>query len=80
MKTISTKLDSKLHNQFMELCNNEGKCQSEFLRDMIQNLFEDFDDDKVYSQVIEQKKPPKPIVTLIEDKSKQFPKIEIVWK
>jgi len=41
MKTISTKLDNKLHTQFIELCNNEGKCQSEFLRDMIENMFED---------------------------------------
>jgi len=66
MKTISTKLDNKLHSQFMELCNNEGKCQSEFLRDMIQNLFENYDGD--VHQVIEQKETPKPIVTLIEDK------------
>ncbi len=36
MKTVSTKLDSKLHNRFVEICNEEGKCQSEFLRDMIE--------------------------------------------
>jgi len=41
MKTVSTKLDSKIHNKFVELCNNEGKCQSEFLRDMIEDMFED---------------------------------------
>ena len=79
MKTISTKLDSKLHNQFMELCNNEGKCQSEFLRDMIQNLFENYNDGDVH-QVIEQKEAPKPIVTLIENKSTMIPKIENIWK
>ena len=41
MKTVSTKLDSKIHNKFVELCNNEGKCQSEFLRDLIKDMFED---------------------------------------
>ena len=79
MKTVSAKLDSKLHNQFMELCNNEGKCQSEFLRDMIQNLFENYDDDEVYPQDL-QLVTPKPIVTLIENKPAIIPKIGIVWK
>jgi len=47
MKTVSAKLDNKLHNQFTEFCNDEGKCQSEFLRDMIQNLCDDcFDEIK----------------------------------
>jgi len=40
MKTVSTKLDKKLHNQFLERCNIEGKCQSEFIREMIEEMFE----------------------------------------
>jgi len=43
MKTVSTKLDNKLHNQFMELCNEDGKCQSEFLRDLIETVCEDLE-------------------------------------
>jgi len=41
MRTISTKLDPKLHNQFVDICNKEGKCQSEMLRDMIETLCDD---------------------------------------
>jgi len=41
MKTVSTKLDTKLHDRFIEICNEDGKCQSEFLRDMIETLCED---------------------------------------
>jgi len=40
MKTISTKLDKQTADRFQELCNNEGKCQSEFLREMIEDMFE----------------------------------------
>jgi len=46
MKTVSTKLDNKLHNEFMTLCNDEGKCQSEFLRDLIETLCEDCSDEE----------------------------------
>jgi len=45
MKTVSTKLENRIHDKFLELCNNEGKCQSEFLRDMIETLCEDCSDD-----------------------------------
>ena len=45
MRTISTKIDAKLHDQFMELCNRDGKCQSEFLRDVIETLCEDCSDE-----------------------------------
>ena len=41
MKTVSTKLDNKLHNRFIEICNEDGKCQSEFLRDLIESVCED---------------------------------------
>jgi|CXWL01.1.fsa_nt_gi hypothetical protein len=83
MKTVSTKLDNTLHIQFTELCNNEGKCQSEFLRDLIQYLCENRIDEGNYHllpQDLEQKPSLKPVVTTIKDKSKPIPKIEIVWK
>jgi len=41
MKTVSTKLDNKLHSRFIEICNEDGKCQSEFLRDLIETVCED---------------------------------------
>ena len=41
MKTVSTKLDNNLHNRFVEICNEDGKCQSEFLRDLIETVCED---------------------------------------
>ena len=66
MKTVSTKLDSKLHNQFIELCNNEGKCQSEFLRELIEDIFDDEEYQKTLSQDLEVKEP-KPIITEIQE-------------
>ncbi len=46
MQTVSTKLDKQTANKFLELCNNEGKCQSEFLRDMIEDMIETDDIDE----------------------------------
>ena len=40
MQTISTKLDKKTAQKFLEICNDEGKCQSEFLRDLIEQMIE----------------------------------------
>ncbi len=50
MKTVSTKLDNTLHNQFIEVCNEDGKCQSEFLRDLIQSVCEDLGMEEVIPQ------------------------------
>jgi len=36
MRTVSTKIDNSLHDKFIDVCNDEGKCQSELLREMIQ--------------------------------------------
>jgi len=44
MKTVSTKLDNKLHDRFIEVCNEDGKCQSEFLRDLIKEMCEPLED------------------------------------
>ena len=40
MRTISTKLDKKTAELFLKVCNGEGKCQSEMLRDLIENVCE----------------------------------------
>jgi len=45
MKTVSTKLDNKLHSRFVEICNEDGKCQSEFLRDLIETVCEDLEEE-----------------------------------
>ena len=61
MKTVSTKLDNILHNQFLEICNNEKKCQSEFLREMIKNVCENKEIDQSLEAV------PQDLEITIED-------------
>ena len=36
MKTVSTKLDTQTFEKFQDMCNHEGQCMSESLRDLIQ--------------------------------------------
>ena len=36
MKTVSTKLDKQTFEKFQEMCNYEGQCMSESLRDSIE--------------------------------------------
>jgi predicted DNA-binding protein len=45
MKTVSTKLDNRLHNRFIEICNLDGRCQSEMLRDIIETMCEDLEEE-----------------------------------
>lgn len=45
MQTISTRLDKNMAKKFLDICNDKGKCQSEMLRNMIENLC-DFDNNK----------------------------------
>ena len=35
MKTVSTKLDKQTFEKFQEMCNQEGQCISEELRDLV---------------------------------------------
>lgn len=72
MKTVSTKLDSKNHDKFVELCNNEGKCQSEFLREMIEDILEDDENRPPTPQDLE----AKPVIEAIIPKKK----IEMIIK
>jgi len=54
MRTVSTKLDNNLHNRFIEICNEDGKCQSEFLRDLIESVCEDLDEGEATRQDLDQ--------------------------
>ena len=72
MKTVSSKLDNKLHDRFIEICNEDGKCQSEFLRDLIETVCEDLDEGEATPQDLElehntELKEPK--VEIIHDNS-----------
>ena len=69
MKTVSTKLGDKLHNRFIEICNEDGKCQSEFLRDLIETVCEDLDEEEVIPKDID----------LEHDTELREPKIEIIY-
>ena len=60
MKTVSTKLDNKLHNRFIEICNEDGKCQSEFLRDLIETVCEDLNEGEATHQDQEIEHTPEP--------------------
>jgi len=53
MKTVSTKLDNKLHNRFIEICNEDGKCQSEFLRNLIESVCDDLEEGEATPQDLE---------------------------
>jgi len=69
MKTVSTKLDNKLHDRFIEICNGDGKCQSEFLRDLIETVCEDLDEGEAT--------PPN--LELEDDTELKEPKVEIIY-
>jgi len=40
MKTVSTKLDNRDFEKFQEICNQEGQCMSEELRDLVKRDIE----------------------------------------
>ncbi len=70
MKTVSTKLDNKLHERFIEICNNDGKCQSEMLRDLIETMCEDLDEEPSQELEIEHTTEPTEL---------REPKVEIFY-
>jgi len=59
MQTISTKLDKETATKFLQICNDEGKCQSEMLRDMIENICDYEDETDAISNKV-------PTVTIID--------------
>lgn len=52
MRTISTKLDKQTFEKFQEICNNEGQCMSESLRDLIKR------DIEAYKEGLEMEQKP----------------------
>ena len=70
MKTVSTKLDNRLHNRFIEICNEDGKCQSEMLRDIIETMCDDLEEEQTTSietqTTSEPTETPKPEITIID--------------
>ncbi len=69
MKTVSTKLDNSLHNRFIEICNEDGKCQSEFLRDLIESVCDDLEEGEATPQDLE----------IEHDTELREPKVEIIY-
>ena len=67
MKTVSTKLDNNLHRKFIEICNEDGRCQSEFLRDLIETVCDDLEEGEVTPQDLEPKQLQEPQVEIIYD-------------
>ena len=56
MKTVSTKLSRDDFEKFQEVCNNDGQCLSEGLRELIKMSIEAFDDE-LESESEEELKP-----------------------
>ncbi len=77
MKTVSTKLDNKLHSRFIEICNEDGKCQSEFLRDLIETVCEDLNEGEESPQDLEMEHVTKPSESMPELKN---PTVEICYE
>lgn len=64
MKTVSTKLDKQTFDKFQEMCNHEGQCMSEELRELIKMRIDAYEEElELEREVIS-----KPIVTIVEDK------------
>ena len=66
MKTISTKLDKETAKKFIDICNQEGKCQSEMLREMIENVCDYEDETETKEQKIEPTKIRNPTITIVD--------------
>jgi hypothetical protein len=67
MRTISTKLDKKTAELFLKVCNDEGKCQSEMLRDLIENVCELEENPQELEIEVEDVKPTIKIVQEIKN-------------
>jgi len=67
MKTVSTKLENKDFDRLMEMCNEEGECISESLRDMILGSLNAFDEWKENEKSKENSGPKQvPTVQIVE--------------
>ena len=66
MKTVSTKLENRMYDKFLELCNDQGKCQSELLRDLIKEMCEPLDEENQPTTTQDLQKDLKPTVTVVD--------------
>jgi len=66
MQTISTKLDKKTARKFHDICNEEGKCQSEMIRELIETMCEDLEDDMIEITSNEPSELRNPTVTIVD--------------
>jgi len=57
MKTVSTKLDKKDHERFLEICNKEGQSVAEFLRWLILDYCRSEDETEVEQEKYPTKEP-----------------------
>ena len=51
MKTVSTKLSKEDFEKFQEVCNNDGQCLSEGLRDLIKMSIETSEDEPITEKI-----------------------------
>jgi len=65
MKTVSTKLDKKDHERFLEICNKQGQTVAEYLRGIILDYCR-AEDEYDAEQEENPKEPPKITVTQID--------------
>lgn len=69
MKTVSTKLNNDDFEKLQEMCNHDGQCLSESLRDMVKSYLEAYEDGLELEQeetselkiIVEDMPKPKPM-------------------
>ncbi len=67
MKTVSTKLDNSDHTRLLDMCNDEGQCVSESLRDIIKQHL-DAHDEYLEVKKEEKREKPKPQIVVMDVK------------
>lgn len=67
MKTVSTKLTKENYEKFQEMCNDDGMCMSEELRDLIKMGIDAYEEGLEIKQEESKQTEPIPTIKLIED-------------
>ncbi len=72
MKTVSTKLDNSDFKRFQDMCNDDGMCASEELRDLIKGNLEAYEEylDSENKKESEPKEESKITISEVEEKPK----------
>ncbi len=66
MQTISTKLDKITAKKFIDIYNDEGKCQSEILRELIENICDYEYETEPMTKKLEPSEIRNPTVTIVD--------------